>query len=60
MSAMDTPHIGNLVSPYIDGELAAEKAAEVERHLETCEACQTLVESERRVSAAVRHHGEHF
>jgi len=60
MSVMDNPHIGSLVSPYIDGELAAEKAAEVERHLETCAACLALVESERRVSAAVRHHGERF
>ena len=57
---MDTPHIGSLVSPYIDGELAQEKAAEVQRHLETCEACRALVEGERSVSIAVRHHGEHF
>jgi anti-sigma factor (TIGR02949 family) len=57
---MDTPHIGSLVSPYIDGELAAEKATAVERHLETCEACRALVESERQVSVAVRHHGERF
>jgi anti-sigma factor (TIGR02949 family) len=60
MSAMDTPHIGNLISPYIDGELATEKAAEVERHLETCETCRALVDGERRISVAVRHHGEHF
>jgi anti-sigma factor (TIGR02949 family) len=60
MSAMDCTHIRSLVSPYIDGELAAEKAAEVERHLESCEACRALVEDERRVSAAVRHHGERF
>jgi anti-sigma factor (TIGR02949 family) len=60
MTAMDTAHIGSLISPYIDGELAAEKAAEVERHLETCEACRALVESERQVSVAVRHHGERF
>jgi len=57
---MNTAHIGSLISPYIDGELAAEKSAEVDRHLETCEACRALVESERRVSAAVRHHGERF
>ena len=60
MSAMDCTHIRSLVSPYIDGELAAEKAAEVERHLEGCEACRALVEGERRVSVAVRHHGERF
>jgi anti-sigma factor (TIGR02949 family) len=60
MSAMDCTHIRSLVSPYIDGELAAEKAAEVERHLESCEPCRALVEDERRVSAAVRHHGERF
>jgi anti-sigma factor (TIGR02949 family) len=57
---MDCTHIRSLVSPYIDGELAAEKAAEVERHLEGCEACRALVEGERRVSVAVRHHGERF
>ena len=60
MTAMDSPHIGSLLSPYIDGELAAEKAAEVERHLAGCESCRALVEGERRVSAAVRHHGERF
>ncbi len=48
------------MSPYIDGELGTEKATEVERHLESCEACRALVESERRVSVAVRHHGERF
>jgi len=57
---MDCTHIRSLVSPYIDGELAAEKAAEVERHLESCEACRALIEGERRVSVAVRHHGERF
>jgi anti-sigma factor (TIGR02949 family) len=57
---MDCAHIRSLVSPYIDGELAAEKAAEVERHLESCETCRALVEGERRVSVAVRHHGERF
>jgi anti-sigma factor RsiW len=56
---MDCTRIRSLVSPYIDGELAAEKA-EVERHLEGCEACRALVEGERRVSVAVRHHGERF
>ena len=53
-------HIRSLASPYIDGELAAEKVAEVERHLEGCEACLALVEGARRVSVAVRHHGERF
>jgi anti-sigma factor (TIGR02949 family) len=57
---MNCTHIRSLVSPYIDGELAAEKAAEVERHLESCETCRALVDSERRVSAAVRHQGERF
>ena len=57
---MDCTHIGSLVSPYIDGELAAEKAAEVERHLEGCQACRELVDGERRVSATVRHQGERF
>jgi anti-sigma factor (TIGR02949 family) len=56
---MDCTHIRSLVSPFIDGELAAEKA-EVERHLESCEACWALVEGERRVSVAVRHHAERF
>ncbi|HXP77383.1 MAG TPA: anti-sigma factor [Stellaceae bacterium] len=57
---MDCTHIRSLVSPYIDGELAAEKVADVERHLEGCEACRALVEDQRRVSVAVRHHGERF
>ncbi len=57
---MDSPHVDNLISPYLDGELAQEKVAEVERHLESCEACRALVEGERAVSGAVRHHGERF
>jgi len=60
MSTMDCTQIQNLVSPYIDSQLAAEKAAELERHLETCEACRTLVNAERRISAAIRHQGERF
>jgi len=56
---MDCAHIRRLVSPYIDGELAAERA-EVERHLESCKACRVLIEGERRASFTVRHHGERF
>jgi anti-sigma factor (TIGR02949 family) len=57
---MDCTQSQNLVSPYIDGQLAAEKATELERHLETCEACRALVNAERLMSATVRHQGERF
>ena len=57
---MGCRHFQALASPHIDGEAAAEKAAELEDHLEVCDACRGLVESERRVSLAVRHQGERF
>ncbi len=57
---MECTHFQALVSPYLDGELAAEKAAELEHHLEVCDACRGLIDSERRVSLAVRHQGERF
>lgn len=39
--------LGNL-SEYIDGELAAELCAHIERHLETCPDCRIVVNTLRK------------
>jgi len=60
VSAMDCTQSRALMSPYIDGELAADRAAALERHLEGCAQCRAAYEIERRMSSAVRDQGERF
>jgi anti-sigma factor RsiW len=43
--------IGNLLSPYADGELDLVRALEVERHLESCPACAAALERVHSLSA---------
>lgn len=43
---------------YLDGELGADGAAELERHLETCRSCWSRAEFERRLKAQVAALGE--
>jgi mycothiol system anti-sigma-R factor len=43
---------------YLDRELDAEAQRDVERHLETCRACFTRAEFERRLRARVAEAGE--
>ncbi|HUK08572.1 MAG TPA: anti-sigma factor [Stellaceae bacterium] len=57
---MDCNQSQNLLSPYIDGELAADRVAEIEEHLAGCAECRALCDGERRMSAFLRHQGERF
>ena len=38
---------------YLDGELPSTERAELEAHLESCDACRALLEAERRLSDAL-------
>ncbi len=46
--------IDPLVTPYIDGELAAHDCARVEQHLQACEPCRMRVTAERSVCHLLR------
>ena len=41
-------HLLGSLSAYLDGELEAQLCAELERHLESCENCQVVVDTLRR------------
>ena len=47
MMACNTPF--DLLSAYVDGELAPPEELELRRHLDVCETCQRQVENERKV-----------
>ncbi len=44
----------DLLSPYLDGELPAVEAADLEYHLKTCVTCREEMEALRRISEALR------
>lgn len=44
----------NIFSEYVDGDLAAEFCAELERHLAECENCRVVVDTLRRTIYLVR------
>lgn len=44
---MDHQRAQELLSDYLDGELSGEPLAELEQHLDTCEACQAELDSLR-------------
>ena len=48
------------MSPYIDGELAADRVEALEAHLASCPECRALCDAERRMSAFLRDQGERF
>ena len=50
---METRERAGLVVGYCSGSLAAEEAAAVARHLETCAECRAVVEEQRRVWSAL-------
>ncbi len=45
------------VSAYLDGELAQERAAEVERHLQACASCRAAYARERALKARLKSRG---
>src|SRR5579863_66404 len=57
---MDCNQSQNLLSGYIDGELAEDRVALIEQHLETCASCRALYANERRMSEFLRTQGERF
>jgi anti-sigma factor (TIGR02949 family) len=60
MRPMDCDQNQNLLSAYIDGELAEARVAALEQHLQSCPTCRALYESERRMSEFLRTQGERF
>jgi anti-sigma factor RsiW len=53
-AAMECGDLGRAVDAYLDGEFDARERAEADAHLARCEACRTLVETQRRLRDAVR------
>jgi len=43
-----------LIDAYVDGELALETSTEIERHIDSCDACRRLYASRRALSAQLR------
>jgi anti-sigma factor RsiW len=54
------PAFEALLDAYLDGELAASDAAELEQHLRGCPACSRLERRRRAVTSAVREHLPRF
>ncbi len=46
---IDCKHVWEHISAYIDGDVAADLRAEIDRHLETCEICSAVLDSTRNV-----------
>ena len=46
---IDCKHVWEHISAYIDGDVAADLRAEIDRHLETCEICSAVFDSTRNV-----------
>ncbi|MGB8029986.1 MAG: zf-HC2 domain-containing protein [Terracidiphilus sp.] len=46
---IDCKHVWDHISAYIDGEVAADLRAEIDKHLETCEICSAVLDSTRNV-----------
>ena len=57
---MDCNQSQNLLSGYLDGELAEDRVALIEQHLQSCAACRALYGSERRMSEFLRTQGERY
>src|SRR5262245_40551739 len=50
----DCKQISELITPYVDGELADVSKAGVERHVAACPPCRSRLVSERSARAALR------
>jgi predicted anti-sigma-YlaC factor YlaD len=42
---LDCQHVWEFISDYIDGSVAPELRADIERHLEHCEICSAILDS---------------
>jgi predicted anti-sigma-YlaC factor YlaD len=43
-------HVNQLIGAYLDGELGQDRRAQIEAHLESCQACQQELRAARRLS----------
>jgi predicted anti-sigma-YlaC factor YlaD len=46
---LECKHVWGFISDYIDGSVAPELRAEIERHLEHCEICSAILDSTRNI-----------
>jgi predicted anti-sigma-YlaC factor YlaD len=46
---LDCKHVWAYISDYIDGSVAPEMRAEIEKHLEHCEICSAILDSTRNI-----------
>ena len=46
---LDCKHVWEHISEYIDGSVAAQLRADIERHLEHCEICSAILDSTRNI-----------
>ncbi|MGD0303597.1 MAG: zf-HC2 domain-containing protein [Candidatus Acidiferrales bacterium] len=46
---LDCKHVWGFISDYIDGSVAPELRAEIEKHLEHCEICSAILDSTRNI-----------
>lgn len=46
---IDCNHVWEHISAYIDGEVASDLRAEIDKHLETCEICSAVLDSTHNV-----------
>ena len=49
-----------LIDPYIDGELDADRAAELSRHLAECEECNMSYQKNLNLSSIIRDHSLYY
>ena len=50
----------DLVHRYIDGEVGAEMAAEIDGHVDSCPACRPLYERHRLLQRSIRRNASRF
>jgi anti-sigma factor RsiW len=46
---LECKHVWSFISDYIDGSVAPDLRAEIERHLEHCEICSAILDSTRNI-----------
>jgi predicted anti-sigma-YlaC factor YlaD len=46
---LDCKHVWGFISDYIDGSVAPELRADIQRHLEHCEICSAILDSTRNI-----------
>jgi anti-sigma factor RsiW len=52
-AGMDCRQVGELLQPYLDGQVDADRAQLIEQHLGTCGWCETEAETYARIKATL-------